>query len=312
MPGGAPAANFPRAALTPKRLKPKEVYGMAVREARALVTGLAAKPLRLPDLEAVCESVEAIIGALESSPSAILAFVERSTPEDFLPGHLTNSTILSLALAQKMGLAKDLQRALGVGAFLHDSAENQEDFMILKAFLHTLNAESRSVIENILIQTHERISGNGPKGLKSADISQEAQIIGLCHEFESQSHPRPDRARRLSHEVLRALIEQAGLNFDGQILKKLWETLSLFPPGSYVKLSSGEIARVVELHADDPIKPTVQIVAGPRGERIKEERILDLAQERGLSIEGAADECSVKLQDPSLHLELKAQKWWME
>ncbi len=322
----AQTREIPRAALTPKRVKPREIYAMAIREARILISGLSAKPVRLPDVESACEVVESVIGALETSPSEILSFIERSTPEDYLTAHLANVMILSLALAQKMKLSKEARRALGVGALIHEAGEifsrpaaapqsgppSQECMLILQGFLHSLNDESRTIITKVLLQSHQRLNIKNPSDSSQSEISAEAQIIGLCHDYESMSHPRPNRARKLSHDVLRTLIEQAGEAFDGNLLKMLWETLTLFPPGSYVRLSTGEIARIVTIFPDRPMKPSVQIVAGPAGERIKEEKFLDLGSANGIVVESAIDECAAPLQDPSLHLELKAQRWWMD
>ncbi|OGR82600.1 MAG: hypothetical protein A2901_00675 [Elusimicrobia bacterium RIFCSPLOWO2_01_FULL_54_10] len=292
--------NLPRAALTPRRLKPAEVYGLAVRQARAVVASLRSKPARLPDLDAVCQAVDSVILGLKEFPSGILAYTERSTADDYLPGHLANVCILALAAASKMDLPAENQRALGVGALLHDAAgpslDPKERLALLGNFLNSMEPSSRAVVENILLQREE----------------QEAKLVQLCHDYETQSHPGPSHSRRLSHDVLRALIERAGENYDGNLLKKLWDTLSLFPPGSFVRLSSGEIARVLEISEAHPIKPRVQAVAGPAGERVREEKILDLSQPGAASIEAAVDECAVKLQDPSLQLELKAQKWWMD
>ena len=183
----------------------------------------------------------------------------------------------------------------------------------MKGFLHFLNPESRTAIEKIILQNHERISGQGyPNKLKGPEISQEAQMVGLCHTYESLSHPRPYRPRRLSHETLRYLIELSGETFDSGLLKKLWETLSLFPPGSFVKLNNGTVAKVLEIRQDQPLKPMVRAMVTAQGQRVREENVIDLSRESKIAIEGAVDECALKVADPALHLELKAQKWWME
>ena len=96
------APSHPRAALVPRRPKPGEIYGMTVREARALSAGLTAHPVRPVDADALSESVEAVMTSLEESPSKLLVFVERSTADDYVPGHLANVCILCLATAKKM------------------------------------------------------------------------------------------------------------------------------------------------------------------------------------------------------------------
>lgn len=294
-PTHAPAPVPLRAALAPKRPKPKEIYAGLVAQAKALVLGLSSKTPRPPDLGALAKAVSEAAEVLEQGRSRLLAYVERSTPEDYLPGHLANVSILSLAVGKKLGFSEEVQWGVGIAAFLHHAGQSLD-----RSVLGSLNSQAGAAVERTLWP---------PKG---SDRPTETQLIDVCHDYEEQSHPRPGTPRRLSHDVLRSLIEQAGDVYDGNILKKLWEAVSLFPPGSYVKLSTGEIAKVVEIHDERPIKPIVQVLIGPAGERIGADKLVDLSQAGSVTIESAVDECTVKVQDPVLHLELKAQRWWME
>jgi len=52
--------------------------------------------------------------------------------------------------------------------------------------------------------------------------------------------------------------------------------LGIYPPGNLVRLSSGEIAVVTQIHAPDPYRPRVRILINKEGTR------LDLPHERNL------------------------------
>src|SRR5262245_32541707 len=138
-------APVPRAALAPKRPKPKDIYSSIVSQAKNLVLGFASRPARMPELEAIAKAVEETSDALELARSKILAFVDRSTPEDSLPGHLANVSILTLAVGKKMGFSEDVQTAAGAAAILHHSANS-----INRSYLGTLNPAARAVIEGVL------------------------------------------------------------------------------------------------------------------------------------------------------------------
>lgn len=327
----APGTSFP----PQTGIRSAEIYTALVRNARALVKGLAQPAVKYPDLEDLCEALEWTMEGLETQPARLLEYVERSTPDDYLPGHSANVTILSIALAQKMGLSKDQTRIVGMGAFLHDAglvayqsvyqqstqlseADKQamrqypvKSVELLKGFLDALQPEHQATITRIILQAKERISGDGyPNHLRGEQICQEAQIVGLCDTYESITHPRAYRGRRLPHETLRKLIELSGEAFDGALIKKLWETLSLFPPGSFVRLNTGEIGRVADINRNLPTRPVVRILLNAAGSRVKEERTVDLSKASGLVVEKAVDECSLKMADRRLLLELRAQKWW--
>ena len=60
-------------------------------------------------------------------------------------------------------------------------------------------------------------------------------------------------------------------------LKGLIRGLSTFPVGSHVRLNSLEIARIVATNPAFPLRPIIEIVVGPRGERLSAPRRVDLS-----------------------------------
>ncbi|OGR82939.1 MAG: hypothetical protein A2902_01370 [Elusimicrobia bacterium RIFCSPLOWO2_01_FULL_64_13] len=314
----------------------KKTYGDLVRLSERIIAGLTLRPVKLPDLDDMCETVGILMEDLEESRSAILAWTERSTLGDYLAGHTANVTVISIAVSQEMGWPAATQLAVGVAALLHDAglaynraltdhgrplsrdekleltALPRQCLEILDDFLASLSPESRGIVEKIILQYQERVSGEGyPGGLRDGEICEEAQLVGLCDTYEALCHPRPHKKSKLSHEALRVLIEMAGRDFDGSLIKSLWETLTLFPPGSFVKLNTGELARVLRVNKSLPTRPKVQVMAAADGSRAKASPVMDLSQTPGVVIDRAVDECSAGVQDPGLLIELKAQKWWI-
>lgn len=314
----------------------REVYADLIKKSEEFLRGMSRERVRLPDLEAICEVIERLIEASETRRSSILAYAARTTPEDYLRGHIANVTILSITVSQKMGWPKEIQMAVGLGAWLHDAgmvlhrptimrsgALNPEDrkglrniprecLEILKDFIGSLAPESKSIVEKIILQHQERISGKGfPNGLKGDEISHEAQLVGLCDTYESVSHLRPHRQARTPHDALRYILELTAMEFDGSMIKKLWETLTLFPPGSYVRLGTGEVARVLEINEKLPTRPLIMVVVSPDGSKVGENKVIDLSKTPEVAIEKAVDECVVKVRDVRLAIELKARRWWL-
>lgn len=60
--------------------------------------------------------------------------------------------------------------------------------------------------------------------------------------------------------------------------------VSIFPVGSLVKVSNGEVGRVVGAHRRHPTRPAVDILVDPSGRRLVEARTLKLADEPMLCI----------------------------
>lgn len=313
-----------------------EAYGNLVQVSRRILNGLAEIPAQTPDLEAACEAVDQIMGMLAWKRAQILEFLERSTPEDYLIAHSANVTVLALAVSQQLGWPEETRRALGVGCLLHDAGLlfhkelcqkartlTQDERLalnghvaqggeLLSGFFEGLSESAKAVVQNVVLQCQERNSGQGfPGHLSQPGISPEARLAGLCDTYESFTHPRPWRARKLPADALKHLLEFSGEYFDGALIKALRETLTLYPPGSFVKLTSGEVAKVVDLNRRLPVRPVVQVIVNADGTATRREKRIDLSERQDVSIDRPVDECQLHLDDAGLLLELRARRWWL-
>ena len=124
---------------------------------------------------------------------------------------------------------------------------------------------------------HERPDGSGyPKGLKGDEISLEAQILGAVEVFEALTHNRPYRERpQAASEAVKYLLDSGNTQFLDRVLKALIAKVGLYPVGSYVLLSTDEIALVLEHRAANPMRPLLAVVTDRTGKPLPAPRITD-------------------------------------
>lgn len=318
------------------RARSMAAYRALVRASRSVLNALRRRPPQLPDLELLCEAVESAREALDANVSSMLEYAERSTADDPRAAHLANVALLSTALARHLRLPAETQLAIGVGALIHDLAPvlhpdefppllmaSEEDETKVSLFVNealqqaqplfdSMRPDAAAIARNIIAQCQERASGQGlPAHLQGAQISREAQVVGICDVYEWLTHARGHGPRKLPADALKEMLAMSGDLFEGALVKSLMEMLTFFPPGTYVRLSSGELARVLSVNTAAPARPVVRLVAGADGKAASGARV-DLASRTELSVERAADECAAQLADPKLALELRAQRWWLE
>ncbi len=216
----------------------------------------------------------------------------------FVVPHSVNIAILSQRVAAHLGLETHELQTLAVAALLHDvgtvrlaretfykddSLSNDEWALMRKRpaysaeIIRALGPSFRAVAE-IAHQVHERLDGNGyPRGLQVDTIALEASILGAVDIFEAFIHPRPykktvpaaamygvDNLMRLSHQ------------FGDGVLKALVRSVGLFPVGTYVRLNSGEVARVLRGRSTNPMRPEVEVVFDTQKRNLKKARYVDL------------------------------------
>ena len=224
-----------------------------------------------------------------------------------LPRHLINTAIFALKIAQGLDCPKEELPWEGLAAALHDigmvivpqrildKATNLSDeetallrqhpekgFRILQAL-----GPEYEWLANVALQEHEREDGSGyPRGLKGDEIHELAKVVGLADVYEAVTHPRPYRALRAPLDIVKEIIATERTHFSDRILKGFIRGLSTFPVGSFVRLNSLEVARVVATNPSFPLRPVVDVVTGPKGDLLDSPRRIDLSTSTLIYITG--------------------------
>ncbi len=168
---------------------------------------------------------------------ALAEITELNNP--YLSGHSKRVAILSVAIAESIGLRQDQIELIYNSSLLHDIGKFGIDQKLLNTTEDLTPAELdhiRAHVENgveilskirtlsslipVIHAHHERMDGRGyPLGLASEDIPIEARIITLADAVDAMNSDRPYR-QRLSREGLITEIKQhTGTQFDPEIAK---------------------------------------------------------------------------------------------
>jgi hypothetical protein len=171
-------------------------------------------------------------------------------------------------------------------AILRNHTEVARD--LTKPYDATYPNVSRAIYEH-----HERENGKGyPRGLKGNEISEYAQIIGICDSYEAMTHDRPHKKAAAQYVSVLQLAVAKDQLFAPHIMKVFLDEITLYPIGSHVRLNNKAIGVVVQTNHNNPFKPTVRIVTDGQGSRVSSETLINLADDNILNIVAgvAADE----------------------
>jgi HD-GYP domain-containing protein (c-di-GMP phosphodiesterase class II) len=236
-----------------------------------------------------------------------------SSGADYLVAHLSNVGVLSLRLGMAQGYDGERLRELGMAAFLFDvgiwrlseallkkaDQLSDEDVASIQSHSH-LGAEivrrwqpPLPGLADVILQHHEREQGQGyPKGLMGDAIHHNAKIIGLMDTYAAMIHPRPYRSRFHPHEAIREIVRSKHEGFPSHLIKALLAEISVFPPRTVVKLSTGEVGRVIAVNRNHPLRPKIEIFADARGSRLPLPKILDLSEAPFIYVTGPMQEAA--------------------
>ncbi len=285
------------------------------QQALDMVKGILDKAAKDETIKAdeIREMVEKLMDRIALGAEELIWFVTKSTPDNYLYAHLVNVCILSIEIGLEVGYNKSKLSELGIAALLHDvgmikviSIAQQsrglrtEEYTEIKKHplqgaeilerVRGLSTQAISVVQ----QQHERMNGKGyPRGLKSGEINEYAQIVAIVDVYEAMTHERPYRKRMLPYEALRGILASKDL-FNLKMLKILLNKISVYPIGSWVELNTGEIGRVVKIDSNAPLRPTVNIIFNREEKRLEEAKSVNLTMHITLYIKRPLDESEIK------------------
>jgi HD-GYP domain-containing protein (c-di-GMP phosphodiesterase class II) len=272
-------------------------YWLAKQEVgRILEAAAAGNAFQVATLQRIVAGVATSI--LEGDDLLVQALVGNDGLDYDVSRHLVNTAIFAIKIGQGADCRTEELSWLGLAACLHDVGmvivpkrildkpgplTTEETTLVRqhpeKGFhiLQKLGAEFEW-LANVALQEHEREDGSGyPSGLKGDEVHAYAKIIGLADAYESLTHVRPYRDKRTAFDAVKELITVQRSKFPDRALKGLIRGLSTFPVGSHVRLSSLEIARIVATNPAFPLRPIIEVVVGPRGERLQPPRRVNLS-----------------------------------
>jgi HD-GYP domain-containing protein (c-di-GMP phosphodiesterase class II) len=129
-------------------------------------------------------------------------------------------------------------------------------------------------------QHHERMNGSGyPQGYVGDEIGIYGRMAGIVDTFAALTNHRPYAAASSSYEALRSISGWAGDFFHEPLVQQFVSSIGVFPVGSLIELSTGEVAIVVAHNKVRRLKPRVLVVTGPDKTRSPHPAMLDLLYE---------------------------------
>lgn len=257
------------------------------------------------NLGEIHDNVQMVTEEILSSPQVSLTLADLILSDPGLHAHATNVLILFLMIAKAIGHPAQLIRDHATAVLLHDigrivlrrtatvsgilKAEKDEDAEHTEAgysYLWNMGGISESALRMVM-NHHERYDGQGsPRKLKGTMLSDWDQILILANAYDKLTWNHETGVRSGFHSALRTIIQDGSKYVRKGIVRTVIATLGHYPPGSWVRMSNGEIALVTKAHPGSPLKPQVSLMYDASGRRFTKPKFLDLAHSPSTYITG--------------------------
>ncbi len=238
-----------------------------------------------------------VVGSMVRNPDAMMWITRLRKQDEVVYGHGLQVAVNLVALGRHLGLPKDMLDRLCMIGLLLDIGKiklpkelllkkgrlTPEEFETVKSHVQLaldILKETPNLHPDVLqgiAQHHERENGSGyPGGLSKSEISLFGRMAAIVDSFSALTNPRPYAETMPAYEALQCLGNFNPNLFQASMLEQLVQAIGVFPVGSMVELSSGEVAVVISHSKVRRLKPRVLIISDLNKQPLSQPTTLDL------------------------------------
>jgi HD-GYP domain-containing protein (c-di-GMP phosphodiesterase class II) len=279
----------------------EEFYVSFLKYTQSVFSGIM--DIGVLDIDSVAEKIKILWNEVRNNLRFLLytrTRVEPETDENYLASHSVRSAVIAMIIGVHLKLSNHRLMELGMATLFHDIGMlklppetylkelslTEQDKKLISAhpvygykILQSLKfpfAVSLGVLEH-----HERENGSGyPRKLKGENISLYGKIIAVACSYEALSAKRQYKKAKNDYAGIVELLKNEGKQYDGNVVKALAVTLSIYPVGTFVLLSDGKQGQVFDIDPLTQLYPVVRLLEPDS----KKEKTIVWTSDGGISI----------------------------
>ena len=248
------------------------------------------------------KSVEPVVESMSRNPDACIWLGRLKQHDQYAYQHSLSAAIWAVALGRQLGLPRHDLRSLAIGGMLMDVGKLRVDPTLLQAPRPLSEEETEQVREHIahgvsilqesgmmnqdvidmVAHHHERHNGSGyPRGLAGDEIPPFARIAAIVDTYDAVTSTRSHAAAISPADAIRLLYRGRDAEFQAELVEVFIQALGIYPAGTIVELTSGEVGVVVSESRTRRLRPKVMVIFNAAKQRLVEPRMVDLLDDAG-------------------------------
>ena len=285
-----------------RRMVAKKTFFRAIQSTKNVM--LSARRGKQVDLRQAKRAVQSIVDLILSQELSLLGMTTLKDYDEYTYQHCVNVAILSIAVGHRLGLTKQQLSQLGVAGLFHDIGKvvipneilakpgrlSPEEWALMQSHpiegvkiitrLHGLSPLAMRAIA-VAYEHHLNIDLTGyPRVKRPREQNLMSRIVAICDCFDAMTAHRSYQKHPFTpYEALHYMTTKIPERFDATLLKVFIQTVGIYPPGTLVRLSGGELALSVYPNAEDVTAPIVKVLREASGMPVLEDRRIDLANQ---------------------------------
>ena len=257
------------------------------RISKAIKTGAT------PEIERISPLLQALVESIIRNPAAGVWLARLKSKSSYAHRHCISCAILCTVMGRQLGLDIESMFKLSLAGLFMDNGklllpdslmrktESLTDEEVLETHQHIqlgLKSVRKAGLPEEVLQTirshHERFDGSGyPSQLAGTDIPLYARIAMTSPRYYATPIPHS--------EAIMKLVGWRKSLFQKELVDTFIQAIGLYPPGSLVELTSGEVAVVSDFRVGMGRKPELTVILDANKKRLVRKKVLKLSGKEG-------------------------------
>jgi len=231
--------------------------------------------------ESIGSIAKDIIDEIISKKNVMINLVDIKSMDNYTYQHSVNVAVISLVLGVQLQLNQKDLYTLCMGALIHDIGKvlipkdivlkpgplTEEEFETIKQ--HTTKGydylkgclDISAPARIVALQHHEKMDGHGyPDNIKDKSINRFARIVAIADVYDALTSDRHYRKAMSPNDAVEYILAHGDTQFDYEMVKVFSKAVVPYPPGTLVKLSTGDVGVVTAVFPNYPLRPQVKII----------------------------------------------------
>lgn len=251
------------------------------------------------DMEASKKAIQSCVGSILKNANALLWLTQVKEQDKYTAEHSLRVGILAIAFGRFIGLKEHELEIIGLCGMLHDVGKTQipddilnkpgrltrieYDIMKQHAVYGKELLDKQKGVNKLIKDSahfhHERIDGKGyPEQLSAAYLHQYIRMVSIVDVYDAITSARQYKAGSPAFDALKILYAERDKHFDSELVEAFIRMVGVYPPGTLVEMTNGEVGIVVSANANSRLRPKVELVM-TADKKFKPSYIIDLIKD---------------------------------
>jgi len=233
------------------------------------------------DMDSSRKAIQYCVSSIMRNANALLWLTQVKDQDRYTAEHSLRVGILAIAFGRFLDFDEPELELLGLCGMLHDVGKVKIPDEILNKPARLTRIEfdimkehaplgkdillDQVGVDQLIIDTahyhHERIDGKGyPEQLNASFLHKYVRMISIVDVYDAITSARPYKVGSPAFDALKILFSERGKHFDDELVEAFIRMVGIYPPGTLVEMTNGEVGIIVSANANSRLRPKVELV----------------------------------------------------